>query len=330
MRTLILSRPDRVGDVVISTSCLPPIREKYPDAKIYFVAQERMRPLLQNHPLLDGFISLSADLQSEFRRVNASAIVHLHPDADCYIAAVKNTIPIRIGYPVRFLNCHLTHRIKERRKEGLQHEAAYNFDLLAAIDVELPKKLFASVHLPENSRETLQRKLPWPIASTAYAVLHPTAHSKIARWPTERFLQLAEWLKKKFGLQPVFIGAEANDFIPTNASNFQNLSGKTDLGELGWLLKHARLLVTNDSGPGHLAAAVDCPVVAIFGRNAPLYGPVRWRPLSDRAIIVSKPLQRKRFEARQAHWRRCFAAIEISDVQSAVMQVLHETARIGS
>jgi len=322
MRTLILSRPDRVGDVVISTSCLAPIHEKHPGASIYFVAAERMRPLLEDHPLLAGFIPLTADLTNEFRNLNASAIVHLHPDKECYVAAAQAGVPTRIGYPARFLNRCLTHPVKERRQEGRQHEAAYNFDLLHELAVPLPETLSANIHLAESSRATLQAKLPWPLAATRFAVVHPTAHSKIARWPMRRFVELAGRLQKDFALMPVFVGAEMNDSMPEGTPHFLNLTGKTDLGELGWLLRHALVLVTNDSGPGHLAAAVGCPVVAIFGRTAPMYGPVRWRPLSDRAVVVSQSLERKRFEGRDAYWRRCFAAIEVHEVEAAVRSLM--------
>lgn len=322
MRTLILSRPDRIGDVVISTSCLAPIREKYPNTKIYFVAADRMRPLLEGHPLLDGFIPLSADLRNEFQRLNASAIVHLHPNANCYAAAALAEVPLRIGYASDALVDYLTHVVPERRKEGRQHEAEYNFDLLAYLGqfVPVPKKLTAQVHLPEGSRETLQQKVPWPMTTTAFAVLHPTAHSKFARWPMERFVQIADRLEKNFQLKPVFISANREDSFAD--SRWLNLAGKTDLGELGWLLKHARVLVTNDSGPAHLAAAVGCPVVSIFGRNAPLYGPVRWRPLSDKAVVVSKPLEKRWFESREKHWRRCFEAITVDEVEAAVREAL--------
>jgi ADP-heptose:LPS heptosyltransferase len=326
MRTLIISRPDRVGDVVITTSCLAPIREKYPDTKIYFVAAERMRPVLDGHPLLAGFISLNSNLTKEFARLDASAIVHLHPDKNCYVAAASANIPMRIGYPARFLNRHLTHKIPERRREGLQHEAAYNFDLLRLTDVPLPARLSANVHLPESAVETLQRKIPSPLASTPFAVLHPAAHSKIARWPAARFEQLAQSIHKKFGLLPVIVGSDANDSIRTS---HLNLAGKTNLGELGWLLKHSRVLVTNDSGPAHLAAAVGCPVVSIFGRTAPLYGPVRWRPLSDKVVVVSKSLERKKFESRHAFWRRCFAAIELEEVESVVARLLRSESQLA-
>jgi heptosyltransferase-3 len=324
LRTLILSRPDRVGDVIISTSCLAPIREKYPDTKIYFAAAERMRPLLEAHPLLAGFIPLTASVAAEFQRLQASAIVHLHPDAHCYWSAARAQIPLRIGYSAPSLNSHLTLKIPDRRKAGLKHEAEYLFDLLSALDVTPPKKLCQSIHLSEASRHSLERKLPWPLVTTPYAVLNPSAHSKIARWPVERFLRLADHLQNEFKLLPVFTGLDARDSIPPGAPRHLNLAGKTNLGELGWLLKHARVLVTAATGPSHLAAAVGCPVVTIFGRTAPLYGPVRWRPLSDKAIIVTTPLRQKILERREAWWRRCFAAIEVDQVAQAVKEALSD------
>ncbi len=150
MRTLILSRPDRVGDVVISTSCLAPIRAKYPGVAIHFVAAERMRPLLEGHPLLAGYIPLSADLTAEFQCLNAEAIVHLHPHEGCYLAAHRAGVPRRIGYPVRTQNHLLTDVIPDRRKEGLQHEAAYNFDLLRAAGSAAARATDAASSAPGN------------------------------------------------------------------------------------------------------------------------------------------------------------------------------------
>jgi ADP-heptose:LPS heptosyltransferase len=145
MRSLIISRPDRVGDVIISTSCLVPIKEKYPDTKIYFVADERMRPLLENHPLLAGFVPLFGELKSEFERVDASDMVHLHPNEDCYLAAQRADVPLRIGYGVPSRDGKLTHAIQDRRAEGQRHEGEYNFDLLGPLGITPPAQLALAV-----------------------------------------------------------------------------------------------------------------------------------------------------------------------------------------
>jgi ADP-heptose:LPS heptosyltransferase len=322
---LLVTRPDRVGDVIISSSCIRSIRQSLPRAELYFYAAEHMRPLFADHQELDGFISDP----SQIGPLKLDAVVHLHPDKDCYRFAHSVSVPIRIGYRQRFLGRYLTLSLPDRRPEGTKHEAAYNFDLLRFLGVPPPEYLIPNVHLPAPSFHSLQRKLPWPLASTPFAVLNPTAHSAIARWPIERFLQLAAWIRFEWRLQPVFIGADANDAVPNPTTDYLGLAGKTDLGELAWLLQHARVLVTRDTGPSHLAAAVGCPVVVLFGRTAPLYGPTRWRPLTEKAVIVAKSTPRKRWESRDKHWRRCFAAISVAEVQAAVSEVLSKYGRAG-
>jgi ADP-heptose:LPS heptosyltransferase len=315
---LLIARPDRVGDVIISTSCLAPLRQAFPRGEIYFLAAERMRPLLDNHPDLTGYISDPLHIAS----IKPDAIVHLHPDKECYVAAHNAGIPVRIGYRHKSLSKHLTQALEDRRTEGLKHEAEYNFDLLQLLGVVQPARLESNGHLPESALGSLRAKLPCPLESTRFVVLNPSAHSPVARWPIEYYVRLADKLQSEYGLVPVFIGADSDDCVPAIPSRFLNLAGKTDLGELGWLLKHARGLVTRDTGPSHLAAAVGCPVVVIFGRTAPMYGPTRWRPLTEKAVIVAKSVPRKRWESQEKHWRRSFAAIHVDEVEAAVRQAL--------
>ncbi len=315
---LVVVRPDRVGDVIISTSCIAPIRRAFPRGELYFCAAEQMRPLLEHHPELTGFISGPGQIG----KLHADVVVHLHPDKACYLAAHEAGVPVRIGYRARFLSRHLTHVVDDRRSDGVKHEAEYNFDLLQAIGVSRPAALTPNVHIPGSARESLRAKLPWPLESTPFAVLNPSARSPVARWPIEYFLQLAHQLQDALGLLPVVIGADANDSIPSGATRILNLAGQTNLAELGWLLKHAQVLVTRDTGPSHLAAAVGCPVVVVFGRTAPLYGPTRWRPLTEKAVVVARSLARRPLEGRDAHWRRCFAAISVDEVYAAVQQAL--------
>ena len=270
---IVISRPDRIGDVVISTSCLGPIQEKFPERRIYFLAAELMRPLLENHPLLAGFISLSSDLTRELKKTEAAAIVHLHPHVECYRAAYEAGIPIRIGYGP---SCReLTHAITDRRAEGLQHEAEYCFDLLQVLGIEKPARLRPTIHLADADKDSLQRKLPWNLETTRFALLNTSAHSAKREWPNQHLLDLADEVERQFTLPVVFVGANVREDFDGAHVNF---SGRTTLGEISWLVRYAKVLVTTDTGTCHLAAALNCPSVVIFGRTDPEYGPVRWRP----------------------------------------------------
>jgi ADP-heptose:LPS heptosyltransferase len=309
-RSLIIARPDRLGDVIISSSCLRAVRQKFPDARLYFLAREFARPLFQHHPELDGFLTAPVPVE---------AIVHLHPEPRLYRAA--RAIPVRIGYRCRLATRYLTHALPDRRALGTKHEAACNFDLLARLGIQPPAELRPNIRLPDSARDSLARKLPWPLDCTDFAVLNPSAYSRRVRWPAERFVALA----RKLPMPVVVIGADAADTVSVPGA--VNLAGQTDVAELGWLLRYARVLVTRDTGPSHLAAAVDCPVVVIFGRTAPRYGPTRWRPLGERVVVVEKSLPRRPLESQHRYWRRCFAAISVEEVFAAVQSCCLNFAR---
>ena len=121
-----------------------------------------------------------------------------------------------------------------------------------------------------------------------YAVLVPGSARKDKRWPVERFAALADRIRSQFGLSIVAAGnaSEVNlaDWL-RSLSNVPvvNLAGQTSLKELVALLKEARLVVTNDTGPGHIAAALGTPLVMMFGR----VNPARLAPYGKSNCVVA-------------------------------------------
>ncbi len=348
-RPLILCRPDRVGDVIIATSCLEPIRAQRPGQRLVFAAREVMRPLLEKHPLLDGFVALPntpptqprnarRQLAEEFRRWNAAAYVGLHPDALCQSAARLAAIPRRIGYRHGFwLDRTLTDRLVDRRDRGEKHEAQFNFDLLAPLGIRETSPLRPRVHLPESWRRSLRVRLTaagWEEfdadGGSPYAVVNPAAFAHDLRWPPENFA----WIVREFldaGLfeRVVLVADHVNDpsahqirrlLGPT--PGLVDLSGATNLAELGWLLRFGRVLVSRNTGTTHLAAAVGCPTVELFGRLEPRYGPARWRSLGERVEVVTCPPTVRRWnEPRRKFWQRGHAAIRREDVLAAALRL---------
>lgn len=328
MPTWILCRPDRVGDVIIATACLEPIRRQRPDARLVFVARETMRPLLEGHPLLDGFIALPAApraLTAAFREIGADAIVCLHPDRPVELAGWRAGIPRRIGWRHSLLDrLTLTHRLRDRRRQGEKHEGEYNFDLLAPLGIAPPSgALHPHVSLPEASRDTLAAKLALADGEP-YCVLNPTAFSPVLRWPPEAFAQLARESAGRLG-RVVLVAESADDPAVVHLrarlpKGSIDLTGRLNLGELGWLLKSARVLISRNTGSAHLAAAVRCPLVELFGRSEPIYGPTRWRALGEHTrVIVGDPGRRRWREPKRAHWGRGYEAIPVAEVLAAAL-----------
>jgi ADP-heptose:LPS heptosyltransferase len=113
------------------------------------------------------------------------------------------------------------------------------------------------------------------------AVIHPVAATSEKTWCADGFLAVAERLKA-LGMEPVFIGASADDLAPFRA--YRTVAG-APLSQIKTLLAGAAFFVGNDSGPAHMAAAFGLPVVVIFGNSNPaIWGP--WRTPSE---IVTAP-----------------------------------------
>lgn len=341
---LALCRPDRVGDVILATACLEPIRRQFPDARLLFLAREAMRPLLEGHPSLvgNGFIALPPShgwrdhraLAERLRGEWIDALVHLHPDGMTAISGRLAGVPRQIGYRTAGVRDFFTlsDPLTDRRAGGRQHEALANFDLLAPLGVRPPataEDLRPRVVLAERWRESWRVKSP----ASPYLVLNPTAHALDLRWPAEHFLQLArEVAAARPDLAVVLVAERADDpsvtFIRAGLGAVPwlvDLAGQTNLGELAWLLREARALVSRNTGTTHLAAAVGCPLVEIFGRAEPAYGPGRWRALGEPArtrVVAARPSRRRLLEGRRAWWRRLHASVPVAEVRAALDEVL--------
>ena len=127
-----------------------------------------------------------------------------------------------------------------------------------------------------------------PPGSCALIVPGGSAHRPEKRWPLKRFAHLARLLCAR-GTMPVLIGAEAEasvlDEIKRLAPGTINLGGRTSLGQITALARRATCTVGNDTGPTHIAAAVGCPTVALFGAAS---DPMRFGPRGESVEILCR------------------------------------------
>lgn len=321
-RPIVLSRPDRVGDAIITSAVFAAVRARHPEAPLYYLAREAMRPLFGQHPLLAGFVASDQPeerLREQLQRLRAGAIVHLQPDEAVQRAAAWVEIPHRLGYRDRW-PATLTDGRWDLRKAGERHERDYCFELLALAPLGVAEDARAQPQVaPFAAARAARERVD---VDSPYAVVNPGAHSDTLRWPAARFSELIVQLQRELGLGVVVIGASAEDpsvrYLEERNAEVRSLAGATDLAELAWVLQGAAVHVSRDTGTAHLAAAMGCPVVTLFGRREPEYGPTRWRPLGPgRVELVITPVERRRWfgwETSRAFWRRGFAQIGVDQV----------------
>ncbi len=339
MKRIIICRPDRVGDTIISSSCFSPLNAA--GHTLFFMARQMMAPLFEGHPLLEGFIPLpnsshpspeeKKQLLSTLREIQADLFVHLHPLPALYPIVAQAEIPVRIGHAHKKLNRYLTHVYPYVKQQGEQHESIYNLDLLESLDLDRFYPLHYSIQLNPEDEELTKNLLPWNSMHSSSIVLNPTAHSPSLRWPVSHFIELAKMIRDQYQDPFVIIGDNENDPSilelmkdPVFESLCINLAGKTSLGTLGWVLKKARLLIGRNTGPSHLAAAVGCPTVEIFGRMEPIYGPNRWQALGENNTPICATTTKRWFETKQKFWRRSYESISPQEVFEAARPILEQ------
>ncbi|MDP8212036.1 MAG: lipopolysaccharide heptosyltransferase II [Candidatus Zapsychrus exili] len=303
-KNILIVRTDRLGDVVLTTPSIKALRNAYPKAQISIIVASATRELLEANPYLDeiivddrkginngfvGFLRLVDFVRK--KKFDLAILFHTKRRTNllCFLAGIKN----RIGYKNNKFGFLLTKPINDERHYGKKHEAEYCLDVLKHIGLE-SKDLDMHVSVKKESEQWMYSFLHQNKISDddCFICIHPGASDPAKRWPKNNFAELIDELVKKYNSKIVIVGSSdvrpiAKEILSSINSSILDLSGKTTVGELASLLMRADLLISNDSGPVHLAAALNTPVISIFTRNQPGINPERWKPLGDKSIIVS-------------------------------------------
>ncbi len=304
---ILISRLDRIGDVVLSLPAVSAVRKRFPNATISLVVRPSVAPLIEGHPDIDEVIPYRyekggrhAGLQGGrrflreivSRRFDVALI--LHPSTRAMLVPFLAGIPYRVGLDAgpSFL---LTRRTPDRRREGLKHESDYALDVVRAFDVEPRERVLPSlpVHADEDADVTELLLAAGVSGREGIIAVHPGASCPSKRWPVERFAELAKRIADATGCRIAVIGGRGEKALGERltgliGSSAVDLTDRLDLRHLAAFLKRCETLVSNDSGPVHVAAAVGTRVLVIFGRSQPGLGMRRWRPLGEGHAAIRK------------------------------------------
>ncbi len=310
---ILVMRVDRIGDVVLSTPVLEALRKAFPHAFIAVMVRDASRDVVEGNPHVNEVILYEKEgrhrsfggmlaLARRLRTYDFDTVVVLHPSDRAHLIARLARIPVRVGY-ARKSGWLLTHRVPHHKHEGKRHEAEYALEVLqvfgitpAAVTMGVTPGTpvpFVPVHPDAAARVSARLAQEGIAPETALVVVHPSASCPSKRWMPERFADVADRLVRDHGVRVCLVAGQADaGFAAQTAAAMRepalNLAGQLTVAELAALLARARLLISNDSGPVHVAAGVGTPVVAIFGRNQPGVSQQRWRPLGAGHVVLQK------------------------------------------
>lgn len=336
---ILLTRTDRIGDVVLTTPAIKMIRLKYPDAHIAFMVRPYAKDIVEGNPYLNEVITYdkygkhksllgTAKFVYGLRKKKFDLAIMFHPTNRVHLIAFLAGIPRRIGFD-RKLPFLLTERIPHLKQKGEKHEIEYTLDLLRPIGI-VAKNGEMSISLKKRDLEKAKRMLDEYHVGSGIPLIavNPGASCPSKRWPPEKFAALCDNLAKMFRVRILIVSDKANEGPANAVANKMrhepvNLAGKTTIGELASLLSKCSLFISNDSGPVHIACALKIPVISIFGRGDPGLSPKRWGPTYEKSAVFHKDAGCNPCLAHNCTLGfRCLEAITPEEVLSAAQKLL--------
>ncbi len=280
-KRILIIKPSSLGDIIHAIPVLRLLRLKFPQAHLAWFIHEKWADIIRGHPDLDEILTWSfrwsrlPGLFKIFREKKFDLAVDLQGLFRSGAISYLSGAPVRVGFKNGREGSSLfyTHRVSVP-----QHpiHAIDRYLLVAKVLGAVPSDPVCTIPISladEQVVDDLLREVGL-VPSQHFVALNPTARWRTKRWPIERFAQLTDHVQAS-GTTVVVIGGEGDIPVIRRMQSLMKthpviVAGKTSLKQLAALLSRAELLITNDSGPMHLAVAVGTPVVALFGPTDPI------------------------------------------------------------
>jgi lipopolysaccharide heptosyltransferase I len=345
---ILVVKPSSLGDVVNALPFLISLRRRYPDRHIAWLVEEEAAGVLLGHPLLDHVVvsgrrrwgkEVSAPMRwpsalretwalvSELRAGRYDLAVDLQGLLKSAVMLAVTGARVRVG----FANARegsrwvLTHQV--RLPSRPMHAVDRYLEVASFLGANPVSKAFVLPCEPEDEMRADALLVEAGIGPGDRVVaLNPQARWPTKLWGEDRFARLGDILARRCGAR-IFIIGSPSDLPLANrvAARMKAIpfvaAGRTDLRLLIALLKRVDLLVTLDSGPMHLGAALGIPLVALFGPTDPrLTGPYQGDGVVLREPLPCSPCLKRRCQIKED--RLCMRSISEAEVADAAMAIL--------
>lgn len=322
----LLVRLSSLGDVVHALPAASALRDTFPAARIDWIIDPRWKRLLEGNPDLTEVIAHNgkspAGVASSVRKLRGSRYTCAVDFQGLYKSAALaffSGAPRRVGFQSSYaregwVSALYTDRLNPRGAHKVEH----NLTLAERVGAKIGKPRFPlAIRVPEEevvTRELNERGI------TEFYVLNPGGGWLSKCWPAERYGQLHRRLANRHGWRGVVTFGPGEESLAQEviqaAGNPAPVAIPLPLGPLMALLRRAKLVISADTGPLHLASALGTPVVGLFGPT----DPARNGPFSEADISVRNPRFSITTYRRGASYSPAMLSITVDQVMDALEQ----------
>lgn len=279
VRRILVIKLRGVGDVLLSTIVLENLNAAFPNRRIDFLTEKPSRDVLRGNPVIDSLVIFdkseisSAGLIRKIRRNRYDLVFDLFSNPRTALITFASGARWRVGYPFRGRGYAYNVRVPSRG--GEVHNTQFNLDALDAAGIPVVSRSLM-FPLGEEEIEFAKRYFTNEGLSGKFVVGLSTGGGWPAkRWDPERFAGLGDILTDRFHAHVVLLwgpGQEKEvDTVRKVMKNRCSLPPPTTLKQLGAIMKQCSMVIGNDSGPMHIAAALHVPTLGIYGPTDPRF-----------------------------------------------------------
>jgi len=313
----LIIKPSSLGDIIHALPFLSAFKNRYPDSMVHWAVFKGLDGILKDHPMIDRLVIID---KSEFRRPLNFPIKALALRSElrsyAYDIAVDLQGLLRSGLIASLSSAPLRAGFSDAREGSpffYTHGVEGGRDI-HAVDRYLKIAQMLDCDVSSIDFPMVQDDFTPPFEG-GYAILVPGARWNTKHWPAENFGALASMLPVRSivvgGRDEIPLGEKV---VSLSGGKCVNMAGKTSLRELSGLIMKAKYIVTNDTGPMHIAAAHGVPVFAIFGPT----NPVTTGPYGGNHTIITPDIPCAPCYRRKCDDLKCMAAISPERVFSSI------------
>ena len=366
-RLILVIRRRYIGDLVLLEPFLRNLKSAYPRAQLVLIADQGYGDALRNCESIDRILELPRrgplrerlaawrqvirglrgprfDLAFDLARNEQAAVTLLLSRARRRVSfEVRGEAGVRRRKPLDIWRRRLltTDLVQLDRADQIRtHVVDWNNGFLRSVQIPTPHR---KPQIPirhedrKRARDILKVLLEREAPGRPFALIHLGGRGDAKKWPTERFAQLADILEEEFDHAPVLTAGPGEESILHETQRHRKLGGgalleaPTSLGTLSALMAEAAVVIGNDSGPAHMAAAARTPTCVLFGATRP----TMWRTLgeSDQYLRPSVPCGEscvRPQECSPQKGRYCVQRIEVNEVVASLARILRPAPTTSS
>ncbi len=330
-KRILIVKLSSIGDVVHTLPVLSALKKKYPESYIAWVVKKKAADIIIDHPHLNEVIlyegvrriakklrSLKFDLAIDLQGLFRSGLL-------TFLSGAKR----RLGFS-RANSRELSHLFLNQRvtpREADRHVIDKNLSLLRPLGIDTKEKEFI-IPVSDKDKEYIANFLKEEgiTSNDLLIALNPGASWPSKLWPEERWAELTDRLIEKLKAKAIFLwGPEERKTVDCIVAKMRNrplISWRTNLKELAVLISKCRLFVGGETGPLHIACALNIPTVALIGPT----DSIRNGPYGEGHMVIEKDLPCRGCWRHKCRRLDCMKLITVDEVFSAMNRLVHGSA----